>query len=168
MFATLATGIFRNSPWHLGQGNLLTILLLQTIWFVQCECRVNSYRLWQSPKSKNWSNTRLLHPHHNDNATWKWRASVDATISWTRPRLRSHSGWAVTRLNQTSQSQTQSASSSAPATLPRFFSRVVYSGAARGSLLETLLALFFIFTACLWSYFEVIAPESTGTVLERR
>ena len=28
----------------------------------------NSYRLWQSPKSKNWSNTRLLHPHHNDNA----------------------------------------------------------------------------------------------------
>ena len=28
MFATLATGIFRNYPWHLGQHNLLTILLV--------------------------------------------------------------------------------------------------------------------------------------------
>ena len=28
MFAILATGIFRNSPWHLGQGNLLTILFI--------------------------------------------------------------------------------------------------------------------------------------------
>ena len=27
MFAKLATGIFRNSPWHLAQGNLLTILV---------------------------------------------------------------------------------------------------------------------------------------------
>ena len=136
--------------------------LLQTILFVQCECRINSYRLWQSPKSKNWSNTRLLHLHHNDIATWKWRASLDATISWTRPRLRSHSGWAVTRLNQTSQSQTQSASSSAPATLPRFFSRVVYNGAARGSLLEItrfVLHFYCVFLKLFRSY---------RTVLERR
>ena len=56
MFATLATGIFRNSPWHLGQGNLLTILFIADNFTCTIETYYGSHHL----KSKNWSNTQAL------------------------------------------------------------------------------------------------------------
>ena len=62
------------------------------------------------------------------------------------------------------QSVTQSASSSAPGTfqLPSFFSRVVCNWAARGSLLETLLAC----SSFLPRVFEVISQLSHTCVKE--
>ena len=62
------------------------------------------------------------------------------------------------RLGCHSTRRTRSASSSAPATfqLPRFFSRVVCNWAARGSLLETLLAC----SSFLPRVFEVISQLS--------
>ena len=58
--ATLATGHFRNSPWHLGHwDNLLTILLVQTIWRYNVETMTHIDRytvtltlgLWQQRTS---------------------------------------------------------------------------------------------------------------------
>ena len=92
MFATLATGIFRNYPWHLGQHNLLTIL----DWAQSYDCHCDPSSMYN------------VHPHHN--ATRKWRASVSNLLRCIDPQsVELDPGWAVTRL-------TQSASSSAPAT----------------------------------------------------
>ena len=173
---SLATGIFRNSPWHLGQGNLLTIHFIET--------------LWQSPKSKNWSRPNTRPQSYDCHSLWSqlctcttyinitmlpengepayriyvWRIPtillrcIDATISWTRPRLRSHPVPARLGCHSTHSvgeplTQTRSASS--------YFSRVVCNWAARGRLLETLLALFFIFTACFWSYYFAVIAHVT-------
>ena len=84
MFATLATGIFRNSPWHLGQGNLLTILLLQTIWLVQCLVNWDIPVLWQSPKSKNWSNS------DTGLQSYEWRVMYYSRTPIIRPPSESH------------------------------------------------------------------------------
>ena len=155
--ATLATWPFRNSPWHLGQDNLLTILFSADNLTLQCP-DYDTYRytvtltlgLWQQrtslrlvPKVITVTMIRVIHPHHN--ATRRWRASVSNLTDATS----CHS------LTLTA------ASSSVAATfqLPRFFSRVVCNWAAWGSLLETftrVVLYFFRGNSGLWSYFAVI------------
>ena len=88
--ATLATWPFRNSPWHLGQDNLLTSADNLTL-----QCRdYDTYRytviltlgLWQQitslrlvPKVITVTMIRVIYPHHNANR--RWRASV-SNLRW--------------------------------------------------------------------------------------
>ena len=93
--ATLATWRFRNSPWHLGQDNLLTILFSADSLTLQCR-DYDTYRytvtltlgLWQQrtslrlvPKVTTVTMIRVIHPHHN--ATRRWRASV-SNLRWKK------------------------------------------------------------------------------------
>ena len=75
MFATLATGTFRNSPWYLGQGNSLTTLFSEdNLTTMSRRGAVTLMIAMQSPK--NWYQTRPqtvitvtvirdVCPHHN-------------------------------------------------------------------------------------------------------
>ena len=177
---------------------LARYFLLQIIWLVQC--RDSWDILWQSPKSKNWSNSNRKHsaPKSKTNFAKVMTVTsqcypkmesqrieftfeqypllnmgtlytIEATISLTRPRqarIAPRLGCHSTHSLRVTQTQSASSSALAIFQLPRFFSRVVCNWAARGTLLETLLALFFIFTACFWSYFAVIA-HMRKSVLER-
>ena len=97
--ATLATGPFRNSPWHLGQDNLLTILFsAESADNLTLQCRdYDTYRynvtltlgLYGSkelvsdsdPKVITVTMIRVIHPHHN--ATRRWRASI-SNLRWKK------------------------------------------------------------------------------------
>ena len=83
----LATGIFRNSPWHLGRDNLLTILFIAdnftctietymavTIWSQRTGLKLWPYHLWLSL----WSNFKLcmyVQCTSTSQCYKKWRAS---------------------------------------------------------------------------------------------
>ena len=100
--ATLAPWPFRNSPWHLGQDNLLTIFFSAANLTLQCR-DYDTYRytviltlgLWQQrtslrlvPKVITVTMIRVIHPHNN--ATRRWRASVSKLrwkTHWKRYRV---------------------------------------------------------------------------------
>ena len=71
MFATLATGIFRNSPWHLGQGNLLTIHFIET-YYGSHQSQRTGLDLTLGPK--------VMTATHCD-PSYVYMYNVDATIS---------------------------------------------------------------------------------------
>ena len=131
MFATLATVIFRNSPWHLvprqyfycRQFYLYNVETIETYYGSHQSQRTG---LTHGPKVMSVTVIRVVQCYQKTESQ-RIKFTFEEYPLLNMGTLRSHPwpGWAVTRLIRT---QTQSASSSsAPATfqLPRFFSHIV-------------------------------------------